>query len=67
MFITEKRKRLGKRPPPDWHADCELLLEKYHRQVSDVNHGSFFLRKKIQSAQDLVKMNLDNYRNRLMR
>lgn len=66
MLLTEKA-RTGSRPPLEAHAEIELLLESYHRDVLATNLGAFYLRKKIQSSQDLMQIALDSYRNRMIK
>ena len=45
----------------------ELLLEAYHRQMSEIYSQVFFLRKKVESTKELAQISLDNYRNNLIR
>jgi len=45
----------------------ELLLEAYHRQMSEIYQQVFFMRKKVESTKELAQISLDNYRNNLIR
>ena len=44
------------------HAELELLLENYHREISTLTQEAGYLRKTIQSGQDMMTIALDAYR-----
>lgn len=66
LFLTEKRKRHGQLPPLEAHQDCELFLEQYHREISQFKLEAQHLRKKILATEDLVRITMDSYRNRMI-
>jgi hypothetical protein len=66
MFLTEKKRKLG-RVPHELHHESELLLENYRKQVADVRTEAYYLRKKIQSTEELVRIAMDNHRNKMLR
>jgi magnesium transporter len=67
MFITEKALRGWQLPPKEVHAEVELLLENYHREISTLSQEATYLRKNLQAGQDMMNLGLDTYRNRMMR
>jgi len=66
LFITEKKRRHGQLPPVEAHQECELLLETFHREFSQIRLEAQHLRKKIMATEDLVRITMDAYRNRMI-
>jgi len=66
LFLTEKRRRHGRLPPLEAHQDCELLLETFHREFSQVKFEAQQLRRKILATEDMVRISMDAHRNRLI-
>jgi hypothetical protein len=67
MFVTEKQRRGGALPPAEAHGELELLLENYHREIATLTQEASYLRKAIQSGQDMLNVQLDTFRNRMVR
>ncbi len=66
LFLTEKKRRHGQLPPMEAHQECELLLEQFHREISQIKLEAQHLRKKILATEDLVRITMDSYRNRMI-
>ncbi len=66
LFLTEKRRRRGALPPLSAHQDCELLLETFHREFSQIKFEAQQLRRKILATEDMVRISMDAHRNRLI-
>ena len=49
------------------HESIELLLEEYSRQLVNILQEISSLLKKVQTKQDIVKISLDAFRNRVLR
>ncbi len=49
------------------HEEVELLLEEYARQLKSVLLEIGYLLQRVQSKQDMLALQLDAYRNRMIR
>uniref|UniRef100_A0A0A9YBK0 Magnesium transporter MRS2 homolog, mitochondrial n=1 Tax=Lygus hesperus TaxID=30085 RepID=A0A0A9YBK0_LYGHE len=67
MFLTEKHARNGELPPEEYHEECELMLESFHREVTRLKLEAQVLRKKIASTEDLLVITMNSRRNKMIR
>jgi hypothetical protein len=67
LMISEKARRGGDLPPNHEHEEVELLLENHLREFNTLHREAQILRKRIQATQEVVNINMDNYRNRIIR
>lgn len=67
LFLTEKKRRHGALPPEEFHQDCELMLEAFHRELSQLRMEAQQLRKKISGTEDLLTITMDSQRNKMIR
>eukprot|EP00658_Telonema_sp_P-2_P062151 TRINITY_DN5081_c0_g1_i7.p1 TRINITY_DN5081_c0_g1~~TRINITY_DN5081_c0_g1_i7.p1 ORF type:complete len:461 (-),score=126.89 TRINITY_DN5081_c0_g1_i7:96-1478(-) len=66
ILLTEKHERGGTAPPVDQHDEVELLLETHLRELTTLGREAKVLRRRIMATQEIVNINLDNYRNRII-
>ena len=68
MLLTEKRRLApGTMPSHEKHAEVELLLETYCAQMAEISQEAYYLRKKVDSTESIVELQLDAYRNHMLR
>eukprot|EP00656_Telonema_subtile_P019669 TRINITY_DN20898_c0_g1_i1.p1 TRINITY_DN20898_c0_g1~~TRINITY_DN20898_c0_g1_i1.p1 ORF type:complete len:570 (+),score=121.81 TRINITY_DN20898_c0_g1_i1:233-1942(+) len=67
LLLSEKQARGGTTPPVDEHDEVELLLETHLREFSTLGREAMVLRRRIMATQEIVNINMDNYRNRIIR
>ena len=66
LLLSERRRRHGAVPPLEAHRSVELMLENYCSQLVDISQEAYFLRKRVESIQSIVELNLNSHRNRLL-
>ncbi|CEO95304.1 hypothetical protein PBRA_004070 [Plasmodiophora brassicae] len=49
------------------HQDVELMIESYLRQMTEMYQHAYYLRKSIESAQEILNINLSSHRNRMIK
>lgn len=67
LLISEKQRRNSNDLEMDLHAPIELMLETYHRRLALIQQQLTNLLYQIASQQEMATMNLDLFRNRLIR
>lgn len=69
LLLTEKANATAKNEvlPVESHEKVELLLEEYARQLKSVLLEIGYLLQRVQSKQDMMALQLDAYRNRMIR
>eukprot|EP00986_Skeletonema_menzelii_P020117 scaffold30215_cov148-Skeletonema_menzelii.AAC.6 len=69
LLLTEKANAKAKNEvlPVESHEKVELLLEEYARQLKAVLLEIAYLLQRVQSKQDMMALQLDAYRNRMIR
>eukprot|EP00573_Skeletonema_grethae_P000237 CAMPEP_0201686606 /NCGR_PEP_ID=MMETSP0578-20130828/987_1 /ASSEMBLY_ACC=CAM_ASM_000663 /TAXON_ID=267565 /ORGANISM="Skeletonema grethea, Strain CCMP 1804" /LENGTH=524 /DNA_ID=CAMNT_0048170677 /DNA_START=20 /DNA_END=1594 /DNA_ORIENTATION=- len=69
LLLTEKANAKAKNEvlPVESHEKVELLLEEYARQLKSVLLEIGYLLQRVQSKQDMMALQLDAYRNRMIR
>ncbi len=69
LLLTEKANAKAKNEvlPVESHEKVELLLEEYARQIKSVLLEIGYLLQRVQSKQDMMALQLDAYRNRMIR
>ena len=69
LLLTEKANAKAKNEvlPVESHEKVELLLEEYARQLKTVLLEIGYLLQRVQSKQDMMALQLDAYRNRMIR
>jgi magnesium transporter len=67
LLMGEKQKRGGGKVPLHLHDQVELLLEDIYRQMSSVLQEVIYLKRRVDSTQELLAIQLDNYRNNIIR
>eukprot|EP00457_Paulinella_chromatophora_P002765 gb/GEZN01002770.1/.p1 GENE.gb/GEZN01002770.1/~~gb/GEZN01002770.1/.p1 ORF type:complete len:547 (+),score=82.23 gb/GEZN01002770.1/:18-1658(+) len=67
MFLTAKSQCKGHPLPIETHQPLELMLESYSREIGIFKADAFFLRKKCETTEDLMRLALDSYRNKMIR
>jgi len=69
LLITQQHEAqsAGREVPRSRHADVELILEEYARQLNNTLFEIQFLLQRLQSKQEFVALALSGYRNRLIR
>ena len=68
MMLTEQHeaKANNTEVPFEKHADVELLLENYQRQLSSSLQELSLLLRRVQTKQELSAITLDVYRNKMI-
>jgi len=69
LLLTEKANAKARNEvlPVESHEKVELLLEEYARQLKSVLLEIGYLLQRVQSKQDMMALQLDAYRNRMIR
>lgn len=69
LLLTERKQAeaRGEQVSHDRHADVELLLEDYARQLNNILFEINYLLQRLQSKQEFASLALAGYRNRLIR
>ena len=69
LLLTEKANAKARNEvlPVESHEKVELLLEEYARQLKSVILEIGYLLQRVQSKQDMMALQLDAYRNRMIR
>ena len=68
MLLSEKRRLApGTLPSHEKHVAVELLLETYCAQMAEISQEAYYLRKKVDSTESIVELQLDAYRNHMLR
>ena len=69
MLLSHERRRLlhGGAKDLELHSKIQLILEQYVRQLSGLLSQTNYLTKKISAKQEVAKISLDSYRNRILR
>jgi magnesium transporter len=69
LLLTEKANAKANNEvlPVECHEKVELMLEEYARQLKSVLLEIGYLLQRVQSKQDMMALQLDAYRNRMIR
>mmetsp|Transcript_11933 Transcript_11933/g.21612 ORF Transcript_11933/g.21612 Transcript_11933/m.21612 type:complete len:560 (-) Transcript_11933:1602-3281(-) len=66
MYLTEKHNNPGQKRNPLDHDEVEMLLEAYLQVIDDLSNKADLLDDAIEDTEDLVGIQLDTLRNRLI-
>ena len=69
LLLTEKAiaKSEDRTLPIESHANVEMILEEYARQLNSTLLEIDYMLQRVQSKQDMLALQLDAYRNRMIR